>query len=299
MLVMAVPVMIYGGYQMVGRPSGLPYAYLPMTNQQVWDVTQAGYDWQKNTSSGTALHAYMTRPASVFPEPSDLGYFSLWLVCIGLASVKGRLDKALLVLGSAGLLMSQSLGAVIGAACILVVYAAKKRRIRRYIEASAVVLGVVAAAYWWRSDSFRPFLSRLSAASSLDVSADSGRITMVPYLLGVIAEAPILGHGLSSTAIVTPNGAGGLGYLALAVERGLVGTLLFLAPYVWAFGVLVFRRIRFESPAMETAILLSVVNLYNFASFAKLYFLPLWLALGITLWAAKRAGGLFGRSCRA
>jgi hypothetical protein len=74
----------------------------------------------------------------------------------------------------------------------------------------------------------------------------------------------------------------------LGIERGLVGTLLFLLPFVWAFGVLLLSTARAESTAMDTALFLAILNLYSFTTFAVLYFLPFWLALGMTLWAARR-----------
>jgi hypothetical protein len=276
MLFLAIPVLLYAAYQSVARAVGLPFAYLPVTNQQVGCTYQRGYG-----------EAPTTRASSFFAEPSDLGYFSLWLLCIGLSSAKGLMQRAALLCALAGLVLSQSLGGIIGAGLLFVVYVVKKRRVVHAVQALIAGLIVFSAASLWLSAGLHSVVTRVTAAARLDLSADSGRVSMIPELAAVAAEAPLLGHGLSSTANL-PHGVGAVGYLALGIERGLVGTLLFLLPFVWAFGVLLLSTARAESTAMDTALFLAILNLYSFTTFAVLYFLPFWLALGMTLWAARR-----------
>lgn len=276
MLVIAIPVLLYAAYQTVARAVGLPFAYLPVTNQQMGCTYQRGYGGVPTT-----------RASSVFTEPSDLGYFSLWLLCIGLSSARGRMQRTALLCAVAGLVLSQSLGAIIGASLLFVVYVVKKRRVVPAAQVLMAGLIVFAAASLWLSAGLQSFVDRVTAAASLNPSADSARVSKIPELAAVAAEAPLLGHGLSSSATL-PRGVGALGYLTLGIERGLLGTLLYLLPFVWAFSVLLLSTARDESAAINTALLLAVLNLYSFSNFAMFYFPPQWLALGMTLWAARR-----------
>lgn len=62
-----VPIVAYGGYQMVARAAHLPFAFLPITNKQYYIDGGLQRGWEKDE---------ITRASSVFSEPSELGFFA-------------------------------------------------------------------------------------------------------------------------------------------------------------------------------------------------------------------------------
>jgi O-antigen ligase len=144
-----------------------------------------------------------------------------------------------------------------------------------------MMLAFFLAANYMFPDEMAPFRRRVQLALSLDESADSNRIQRIPHNLKVISERPWLGHGLGTNHEVEPYGIA-IGYMLLLIERGIIGTLLFLLPCLWALYVLGWRGER-GNWYDNVALLLLVCELYCLSTFAMIYFPPYWFALGITL----------------
>ena len=106
---MGIPIVGYGCYQMLARVAHLPAAFLPVTNQQYYLEGGLQRDWDK---------AEVTRASSVFSEPSELGYYCLWLLVVGLSTEHKKIRIVSISLAAIGILVSQSLSAVLGAVAI-------------------------------------------------------------------------------------------------------------------------------------------------------------------------------------
>jgi hypothetical protein len=65
----------------------------------------------------------------------------------------------------------------------------------------------------------------------------------------------------------------------LLMERGLIGTALFLIP--WFTVTAKAWLLPAESHGRSVALLLMVMSLYSFWNFSLTYFLPFWLAFGV------------------
>jgi hypothetical protein len=277
LVIAAVPVVAYGGYQMLARATHLPYAFLPVTNQQYYAEGGLQRGWEK---------AEFTRASSFFVEPSAFGYFCLWLVVLGLSLEKGRLRYAALGLAFSGILFSQSLSAVLGVGVLLLVYffthpisVSLVRQVVILVLLSGLAILIVPPLI---PQAFTRFSDRIQEALSLDERADSGRVDHLPACWAIFKDAPVWGHGLSTLASAEVNGNDitTVTYALLLMERGLVGAVLFLVPWVY-IGVRSGLRSSAD-PCRTLALLLSALNLYNFSISSILYSLPFWFSLGIT-----------------
>lgn len=293
LVVLGVPVVIYGGYQMVARPAHLPFAFLPVTNQQEYALEGLQRGWEK---------AEFTRASSLFVEPASFGYFCLWLVLVGISLDGGRLQKAALALGLAGIVFSQSLSAVIGLAILVIVYSfthpVNFQLVRRVIVAaiiSTVLLFILLPLF---PDALTHFAERIHDAVNLDERADSGRVDHLPACWEIFTRAPVWGHGISSQSAAGADGLDvtSVSYALLLMERGALGTALFFAP--WIFVALRACMLPRADPGRTVAILLAALNLYAFATSSMAYFLPYWFSLGMiasivsNAWAAPRRAAL-------
>ena len=283
----AVPIVAYGGYQMIARVGHLPYAFLPVTNQQEYAFGGIQRGWEKPV---------FTRASSLFVEPSEFGYFCLWLAVLGISAKSARLRLVSFTLAAAGTLFSQSLSAVLGVAFLLLIYifthrisSSQMRQLMLVLLISAIALVAIPQLM---PDAFNHFSTRIEQALSFDQRADSDRVNHIPRNWQTFLEAPVWGHGLANVAIDDDQNGTSMTYALLLMERGLVGTVLFLVPWV----VIAWRswRLPANDPGRTLAISLTVLNLYCFSTFATMYYLPFWFSLGVTaslaLNTARRQG---------
>jgi O-Antigen ligase len=273
---LGIPIVLYGGYQMVARALHLPFAFLPITNQQYYIDGGLQRDWDK---------AVATRASSFFSEPSEFGIFCLWLIALGLSRKSGPMQVMALMLGCAGIFFSQSLSALLGAIVLMLVYLFSHRVSTQTIRQLAIVGLVATAAIGLMRvlvpEGFDRLTDRVAQAANLDDRADSGRIDHLPACWRIFSESPIWGHGISSLSAASSSGSDSttIGYAMVLMERGIVGTALFFLPWftitakAWLSPV--------TRQGRSVALLLMVVTLYSYCTLSLTYFLPFWLAFGI------------------
>ncbi len=271
-----VPIVLYACYQMVARVAHLPGAFLPVTNKQYYIDGGLQRDWDKPG---------VTRASSVFSEPSELGFFCLWLLVIGLSTKNTRLKVFLLVTSWVGILVSQSLSAFLGAVLIGIAYVAiegiSQKTIRQAVVGLVLCGAVIAVAMPLAPEAFDSFFTRVHEAVTFDDRADSGRVDHLPACMAIFEESPVWGHGISSLAAAGSDGADvtTVNYVMVLMERGAVGAALYFLPWflllgrAWAMP----RR----GQARLVSCLLLVMTLYSFCNFSLTYFLPFWMAFGI------------------
>jgi O-Antigen ligase len=274
---MGVPIVLYGCYQMAARVTHLPGAFLPVTNQQYYVDGGLQRDWDK---------AEVTRASSFFSEPSELGYYCLWLLVIGLSTQSKKVRIASISLAAVGILVSQSLSAILGAVAICLAYflvQGVSRQIARQIFLLAVVFAGVAIGFKSLAPAaYDHFSERIVEAASFDDRADSGRVDHLPACMELIRLSPVWGYGLSGMAGAGSDGADvtTVNYIMVWLERGTIGALLFFIPW---FTLTVRAWLLPRNASGRTfAFLLLVMTLYSFTSFSLTYFLPFWLAFGVS-----------------
>ena len=275
MVAVGLPIVVFGGYQMFARIYHWKFAFLPVTNQQAYAVGGLQRGWEKSV---------FTRASSLFAEPSEFGYYCLWLMILGLSS-KGKARILALCLAFSGMLFSQSLSGALGVAVLLIAYVSVNPISFNIVRHAAIVViaSVIAvlAIQPLAPEAFDKFSERITQAVTLDNRADSGRVDHLPANWESFKEAPIWGKGLASITAAEDNGVDvtTFTYLLVLIERGLVGGFFFMAPWFW----LAYRATKLPvGDALRTpCILLSVLSLYTFANSAIVYTLTYWLALGI------------------
>ena len=272
-----IPIVGYGCYQMLARMTHLPGAFLPVTNQQYYVEGGLQRDWDK---------AEVTRASSVFSEPSELGYYCLWLLVIGLSTDSKKIRILSISLAAVGILVSQSLSAVLGAVAICLAYFIVQgisRRILRHIFLLAVVSAGVAVGFKSLAPAaFDRFSERIAEAASFDGRADSGRIDHLPACIELIKASPVWGYGLSGMAAAGRDGADvtTVNYIMVWLERGTLGALLFFLP--WFTLAVRAWLLPYNAAGRTLSFLLLTMTLYSFTSFSVTYFLPFWLAFGVS-----------------
>ena len=97
MVFVGIPLVTFGGYQMIARAAHLRFAYLPVTNQQLYATGGLQRGW------GIPNYA---RASSFFAEPSEFGYYCLWLLVFGIYLETGFFRYAALILAFTGILFS-------------------------------------------------------------------------------------------------------------------------------------------------------------------------------------------------
>ena len=280
LLWLSVAALGYGIYQVPARQFGLPYAFLPITNQQV--STDDGL--QRGAIDDTRIAQRFTRVSSFMAEPSDLGRWMLWVVALGYACNGGRLRLYLLGVGVAGVLISQSMGGVVGLVLLTLFVAVSGGQVRRLFAFVALSIPIVAALYYFAPSAFDTIATRASLIVSDrdDYLLTTGRFRDTESNNHIIGEAPLLGHGLASAdKVASDNIVSGTMQLVL-MERGLVGAILFFGPFVWALFRLMLSKCH-RSEAGRASLLLLLVELYSFSTFAMMYFPVIYLALGVAL----------------
>jgi hypothetical protein len=277
MVVISGPIVLYGCYQVISRPIHGPYSFLPVTNQQAYAIGGLQRGWGAVPFS---------RASSVFVEPSDYGYFCLWLLVLGLSASKGAWRYCAIGLSFVGILASQSLTGGLGVVVLILIYLAINPISIQTIRQIAIVVVFctmsVFAIQPLMPQAFAKFTDRIEQALTLDERADSGRIDHIPACWEIFKDAPIWGHGLASFNSADANGIDvtTMTYALLLMERGSVGTFLFLAPWVMlgAKSYMMAATDSFRTPAL----LFTALNLYTFATSSIVYFLPFWLSLAIS-----------------
>jgi hypothetical protein len=277
MVIISAPLVLYGCYQVVMRPIHGLYAFLPVTNQQAYAIGGLQRGWGKDP---------FTRASSVFVEPSDYGYYCLWLLVLGLSASKGVWRYWAIGLSFVGILASQSLTGGLGVAVVLLTYLAinpiSMQTIRQIAIAVVFCTMSVFAVQPLMPRAFAKFTDRIEQALTLDEEADSGRVDHIPACWEIFKDAPIWGHGLASFNSADANGIDvtTMTYALLLMERGSVGTFLFLVPWIMvgARSYMMAATDAFRTPAL----LLTALNLYTFATSSIVYFLPFWLSLAIS-----------------
>lgn len=272
-----VPIVVYACYQMVARVAHLPGAFLPVTNKQYYVEGGLQRDWDKSEA---------TRASSIFSEPSELGFFCLWLFVIGLSTKNKKVRIVCLLLGSIGVLVSQSLSAVLGVVAIVlgyfVIQGISRQLIGQILLMALMFAIVILALKTIAPEAVDRFSQRIVDAASLDERADSGRVDHLPACFELIKASPVWGHGISSLAAADSNGSDvtTVNYVMVLMERGIVGAVLFFIPW-FSITVRAWLLPR-NAPGRTLAFLLLVMTLISFCSFSLTYFLPYWLALGIS-----------------
>ena len=276
MAVVGTPIVLFGGYQMFARTYRWKYDFLPVTNQQAYAVGGLQRGWEK---------PHFTRASAIFVEPSELGYFCLWLMLLGLTAANARLRLFLIILAFAGIMFSQSLSAVLGAVVLLVCYVAASSISFKVVRQAAIILLISVIVIFslqpLMPKAFDTFYDRIEQAVRLDNRADSGRVDHLPENWYMFKTAPTWGGGLASISSADSNGTDvtTFTYFVMLIERGIVGTVFFLVPWVW----LGWRAI--QMPKADTfrpaCIMFSALNLYTFSYSSMAYTPSYWLALGI------------------
>jgi hypothetical protein len=276
MVAISGPLVLYGCYQVVIRPIHGPYAFLPVTNQQAYAIGGLQRGWGADPFS---------RASSLFVEPSDYGYFCLWLLVLGLSASKGAWRYWAIGLSFVGILSSQSLTGGLGIVVVLLIYLAINPISVQTIRQIAIVVVFctmsVFAIQPLMPQAFAKFTDRIEQALTLDERADSGRVDHIPACWEIFKDAPIWGHGLASFNSADANGIDvtTMTYALLLMERGSVGTFFFLAPWI------MLGARSYWMPSSDTfrtpALLFTALNLYTFATSSIVYFLPFWLSLAI------------------
>ena len=280
LLYLSVVALGYGIYQVPARQLGLPFAFLPITNQQV--STDDGF--QRGAIDDTRMAQRFTRISSFMAEPSDLGRWMLWVVALGYACNVGRLRLYLLGVGVAGVLISQSMGGLVGLVFLTLFVAVSGGQVRRLLVFVALSIPLVAALYFFAPSAFDTLATRASLIASErdDYLLTTGRFRDTESNNHIIGEAPLLGHGLaSSDKVASDNIVSGTVQLVL-MERGLVGAILFFGPFAWALFRLLLSK-NHLSEAGRAGLLILLVELYCFSTFAMMYFPVIYLALGMAL----------------
>ncbi len=276
MVAVGLPIVAFGGYQMFARTYRWKYAFLPVTNQQAYALGGLQRGWEKDP---------FTRASSTFVEPSEFGYYCLWLMLLGLTAVNGRLRLFALGLSFLGIMFSQSLSAVLGAALLLICYVSVSSISANVIRQIAIVLlASVMAIFSFQPlvpEAFDKFYKRIEQAVTLNKEADSGRVDHLPENWERFTNSPVWGEGLASISSAEVNGTDvtTFTYFLMLIERGIVGTFFFMVPWVW----LGWRAMKMPKTDnfRTVCILLSALNLYVFSYSSMAYTLPFWLALGI------------------
>jgi hypothetical protein len=273
---LGIPIVTYGVYQMAARLLHLPGAFLPVTNKQYYAEGGLQLGWEKSE---------ITRASSVFSEPSELGYYGLWLLVIGLSSENKKIRILALSSAAAGLLAAQSLGAILGAFVIFTAYCVAQgvsRHLIRQLFLTALVFGgSLAALNAFAPEAYEQFSQRIGFAASFDERADSGRVDHLPACIELFKGSPVWGYGISALNAAGSTGSDitTIGYMLVLMERGIVGAVLFFFPWFFlAFRAWLLPR---NASGRMFALLVMVLTICAFFDFAITYFLPFWLAYGV------------------
>jgi len=281
MLTVAASIVVFGCYQLIARNFDLPFAFLPITNQQLLsdEGLQRGY--------GTVFlgAGSFTRVSSFFPEPSDLGRFMLWVFVIGFASAR-QFDKLVFMgLGMVGIILSQSMGAMLGFAVFLPLAMLVKRDARGGLQALLVVIVATISLVIIFPTNASLLLERAVTilTERENYLMETQRFAYIGEGLRVFLERPLVGHGIGSLrSVVSPDAVISSTFLLNLIERGLAGSFLYYAPFFCIFLLLACKNTA-RDETTQTALFLLLCELYFFSTFAMPYFPPTYFALGFAV----------------
>ena len=172
---LGIPIVVYACYQMVARMQHLPGAFLPITNKQYYADGGLQLGWEK---------AEISRASSIFSEPSELGYYCLWLFVIALSTNNKKIRIVSISLAATGILVSQSLSAVLGATVVFLAYCViqgiSRHLLRQILLVAAGFGATVLPLKLLAPEAFDHFSERIVQAASFDERADSGRVDHLP-----------------------------------------------------------------------------------------------------------------------
>lgn len=284
LLWIAAIVLAYGCYQFVARQHSLPLAFLPVTNQQVTVKMVEGEYQQRGTRLAMTERVEEARVSAFFPEPGNLAVFMLWVFAVGYGCTKGRTGLLLIVIGIAGVVLSQSMAGFIGLLLLPIIMSILRLNFRRTIQllliAAVVLLTVVSF--------LPPVFDRIATRATRIVTEREDyllrekRFRDVADNFRIFLEAPFLGHGMASMEKVAPNNVVGDSFQTHLIERGLLGTFLYYAPFFWAAAKLSLARSRKDEVA-NVALMTLIVVIYAFARNPHVFFTPVYLTLGFAL----------------
>lgn len=279
----AALVFVYGLYQFFARRYNYPYGFLSITNLQL----SSDEGLQRGASNILTAKGYFGRVSSVFPEPSDMGRFFLWNFSFALLGDKGKIRVFMLCLSVCGVLLCQSLGAVIGLMLLVLVYQLLSKRLGGALI--AIVLLTLLLLFVFLSESLDFAVGRRIVeytTGGWDTLLGTARFAGLEQQLSIILDRPFFGYGLGQAGAIVDEGVIGSSVVLLLIERGLVGLALFVGPWIFVLFKLLSRWER-STKVQKTACLLLFVESYCLLTFAMLYFSTIYFAYGFAVWALR------------
>ncbi len=275
----------YAIYQYVARMHSLPFAFLPVTNLQI--STDQGL--QRGASLGLVATGGFARVSSFFAEPSDLGRFMLWCVAVGCGWIRDWIGLALIGVGIAGILVSQSMGGIVGLCLLLPTLLFLKRDFQSSLLIFLLGSMLLPSFVYVFPDAFNTVFTRaeLIATERESRLLKRARFAYLEENTEIFLEAPLLGHGLASIRTVAEDNVVGNAFMLLLIERGIVGTALFCMPFVFiAFKLAISQR--FPEPIYCMAFGILFVEFYCLSTFGQIYFQPIYVAFGFAAYVQSR-----------
>ena len=293
LLWIAAIVLAYGCYQYVARQQGLPFDFLPVTNQQL-SLKEVEGGLQRGAKLAMTDRVGLARVSSFFIEPGVMAMFMIWVLAVGYGSRRDRTGSLLMLIGSAGALLSQSMGGLIGLLALPVIMTILRLDLPRRMDllrvrrgAKLLFLGAVVVVTLFVF--FSPVLDILGSRAKLIVTKreqhlqQRQRWASVEDSFRIFLEAPFLGHGMASIEKVVPVGIFmGNAIPAHLIEHGLIGTFLYFMPFFWATAKLAMSRPR-EDEMSNVALAMLIVVILFFGRNYHLFFAPVYLTLGFAL----------------
>ena len=293
LLWIAAIVLAYGCYQYVARQQGLPFAFLPVTNQQLSLKEEQG-GLQRGAKLAMTDRVERARVSSFFIEPGHMATFMLWVFAVGYGCMKSRTGTLLMLVGSMGALLSQSMFAPIGLLVLPIVMTILRIDFRRIdLRRGAKLLFLAAVVVVTLFAFFAPVFDTLGSRARLIVTereqylVQRQRWASVEDNFRIFLEAPFLGHGMASIKKVAPENVMGSAIPAHLIEHGLIGTFLYFAPFFWAVAKLSLSRCRNDEVA-NVALAMLIVAILSFGRNYHVFFAPVYLSLGFALSQAHK-----------
>jgi len=264
MITVSVGVALFGIYQLPARFLGLPGGVLRLTNPSLSGSTQT-----------TNILHNLTRASSIFSEPSFFGHYMVGMIVITLIAALHRpkllgpraLIWAVLIIQTAGLILSFSMGSYFMLAALLLLMLIVERGTVKH-KLAAIILSVIGigalALIMVELISGYPMAEQLQArvigiikyfqgdmgylveGESLFQRLDTSRVGLRVWL-----DHPLTGVGLGSYTLVSytygewnPFGFAANSAVNLLAETGILGFLCFVAIGIASVGPLygIFRR---------------------------------------------------------
>ncbi len=196
----------------------------------------------RNYLAGIGIQEHAQRFSATGFDPNDLGVIlalglpMAWYLSSSTASTLQRwLNRIYLVTGTVGILLTGSRGALLATLVALFVIPWTLTQVRRGVRVAALVIMVAAAAV---SVNFVPekAFERLGTTGSEISEGDlNSRLRIWKGGMSTVPDAPFRGHGLAgwypAVGLRIGNVAPHNTYLAVLVEVGLIGLVLYLSMF--------------------------------------------------------------------